>query len=596
MELVRIGESWGVVWDAGLIWPQLTGDKYFRTAYSIPVRANIYDRNGLGLATQGTIVTLGVIPAQIGDEETVLNALSSITDLSAEEIRARYESANPEWKVPIADIPAEVSVEQNELLSSLAGVYRDEKTGRTYPRGEAAPHVVGWVAPVPAEELMAYRSRGYRGDEMVGVAGLEAWGEEILAGQHGGTLTIVTSTGEQVAELRHREAVPGRSIYTTVDRDVQEKAQEILGGRKGAIVVLDVRGGAIRALVSGPGFDPNVFVGPTDDVERSDVLTDPRHPLVNRALQGTYPTGSVFKIVTMSAGLEAAELDPLQSTFNCPGYWDGLGSGARKYCWKKDGHGEIVLQDGLSASCNVTFYSVGKRLHEIDPGALSRFGQEFGMGQATGLEALLEEDGLMPDPTWKEDQIGEPWYPGDTVNLAIGQGYLRVTPIQVARMMAAVANGGTLYRTFIVDRIEAGEEAPETITEPKTVGALPLSSEHLAALQKGLLGVTTNREIGTASHRFEGLSIPVAGKTGTAEAGGADAEPHSWFAAYAPADDPEIAVVVVAENAGEGSTVAAPLARQVVEAYYGLPLTDLPPEAEEGYAPPTPTPSAEPQE
>ncbi len=623
MSLTLTGGTWGVEWDAGLIWPQLVEDeskaiseatgapssrrqrsestspgqpespKYFRTTYSIPIRANIYDTNGLGLATQGTIVTLGVIPEQIEDEQALLQTLTSITGLSNDAIRDRYKSANPKWKIPIADIPAEVSVEQNDLLASLAGLYREEKTGRTYPHGEASPHVVGWVAPVPAEDLMTYRSRGYRGDEMVGVAGLEAWGEEILAGQHGGTLAIVTSTGEEVIQMRHREAAPGRSIYTTLDRDVQEKAQQILGNRRGAIVILDVQSGAIRALVSGPGFDPNVFVGPTSDVERSRILADPRHPLINRALQGTYPTGSVFKIVTMSAGMEEAGMDPLQSTFNCPGYWDGLGRGARKYCWKADGHGQIVLQDGLSASCNVVFYNVGKALHELDPGALPRFGHSFGLGEATGLEALLEETGLMPGPTWKQDALGEMWYPGDTVNLAIGQGYLRVTPLQVARMMATVANGGTFYRPFIVERIEAGQGQPEQVTEPQIMGTLPVSPMHLAALQEGLLGVTT-KSIGTASHRFAGLSIPVAGKTGTAEAGAAEAEPHSWFAAYAPANDPEIALVVLAENAGEGSTVAAPLARQVIEAYYGLPLTDLPPEAEEGYVPPTPSPDPEP--
>jgi penicillin-binding protein 2 len=595
MALARTGTSWGVVWEADLVWPQLGDDEYFRTTYSIPIRADIYDTDGLGLATQGTVVTLGVIPAQIEDEEALLQALSSVTGLPPDAIRERYASSNPEWKVPIADIPAEVSVEQNDVLASLSGLYREEKTGRLYPHGKAAPHVVGWVAPVPAERLKEYRSRGYRGDEMVGVAGLEAWGEDILSGQHGGTLSIITSTGEEVMELRQRDAAPGRSIYATLNRDVQEKAQEILGGRRGAIVVLDVESGAVRALVSGPGFDPNVFVGPSSDVERAQVLADPDHPLVNRALQGTYPTGSVFKIVTMSAGMEGGGLDPMGATFDCPGYWDGLGRGARKRCWKADGHGTIVLQDGLSASCNVVFYSVGLALHQQDEDLLSRYGRDFGLGQETGLDTLLEESGLMPGPEWKQEALGQIWYPGDTVNLAIGQGYLRVTPLQVARMMAAVANGGTLYRPYIVERVEAGSTEPGEVTEPKPVGSLPLGPEHLEALQAGLLGVTANETIGTASHRFKGLNIPVAGKTGTAEAGGADAEPHSWFAAYAPADDPEIALVVLAENAGEGSTVAAPLARQVVEAYFGLPLSDLPKEAQEGYEPPTPTPPVTPE-
>jgi penicillin-binding protein 2 len=591
MSLSLRGRTWGVDWDAGLIWPQLEGDKYFRTTFSIPVRANIYDQNGLGLATQGTIVTIGVIPSQIEDETALLQTLASITGLSAETIQNQYASANPEWKVPIADIPARVSVEQNERLASLRGVYREEKHGRMYPHGAATGHVVGWVAPVPAEELTEYRRRGYRGDEMVGVAGLEAWGEEILAGEHGGILAVVTATGETVTELERREAVPGRPIHTTLNRDFQEKAQQILGDRKGAIVVLDIRSGAVRALVSGPGFNPNVLVGPTAALERSQVLADSRHPLFNRATQGTYPTGSVFKIITMSAGMEEAGLKPLESTFHCPGYWDGLGRGARKQCWKEEGHGDIVLQDALSASCNVTFYEVGKMLHELDPEILPRFGKDFGLGAPTNLEGLVEEGGLMPGPEWKGNASGEPWYPGDTVNLAIGQGYLRATPLQVARMMAAVANGGTLYRPYLVERIEGNQQTPEEVTEPEAIGTLPISPGHLAALQEGLLGVTS-AAIGTASHRFSGLGIPVAGKTGTAEAGGTEAEPHSWFAAYAPADDPEIALVVMAENAGEGSTVAAPLARQVVEAYYGLPISELPPEAEPDYEPEPPTPEA----
>lgn len=593
MSMTLHGQRWGVVWDSGLIWPQLADDKYFRTRYTIPVRANIYDRNDLGLATQGKIVTIGVIPSQIEDETSLLQALASITGLSADTIQSRYASANPEWKVPLADVPAAVSVEQNETLASLAGVYREEKQGRTYPHGAATGHVVGWMAPVPAEELTAYRRRGYRGDEMVGVAGLEAWGEEILAGQHGGSLAVVTGAGEMVTEIDRRDPIPGRSIHTTLDRDLQEQAQNILGGRKGAIVVLDIDSGAVRALVSAPGFDPNVLAGPAAATGRSEILTDPRHPLFNRATQGTYPTGSVFKIVTMSAGMEEGDLDPAGSTFNCPGYWDGLGQGARKYCWKRDGHGTITLQDGLSASCNVTFYTVGKALHELDPEILPRYGKAFGLGEPTNLEGLMQETGLMPNPEWKGEATGELWYPGDTVNLAIGQGYLRVTPLQVARMMAAVANGGALYRPFIVERIEANGEMPEEVTEPEIVGTLPISADHLTALQRALLGVTAS-SIGTASHRFSGLDIPVAGKTGTAEAGGVDAEPHSWFAAYAPADAPEIAVVVMAENAGEGSTIAAPLARQVVEAYFGLPLSELPPEAQEDYVPPTPEATTEP--
>lgn len=592
MSLSRHGEQWLVDWEAGQIWPQLAGGHYFRMEYTIPVRANIYDRDGLGLATEGTIVTVGVIRREIEDEDALLAALSSVTGLSPEEIRGRYVAAPEDWKVPIADIMAEVSIEQNDLLSSIAGIYRDEKEGRVYPHGDAAPHVVGWVSPIPAEQLDAYRARGYRGDERVGISGLEAWGEDPLSGQHGGVLSIVTEEGEKVDTVAGQPAVPSRAIYLTLIRDFQEKVQRILGGRRGAIVVLDVHTGAILALASGPAFNSNVFVGPGGAVGRSQILADPRHPLINRATHGTYPNASVFKIITIAAGMEAADMHPEHTVFQCPGYWVGLGPGARKSCWKSDGHGEITLKDGLTASCDVVFYEVGLQLDEVGSDVLPRFARGFGYGEPTGLVGLREDGGLVPDPDWKVNNIGEQWFVGDSVNLAIGQGYLLVTPLQVARMISAVANGGTLYRPYVIDRIEAGEGQPEQVTQPEAVGSLPVAPEHLAAIQDALLGVTTE-DFGTAPHRFAGLTIPVAGKTGTAEHGGPETRPHSWFAAYAPANAPEIGIAVIVEEVGEGSTVAAPLTRQVVEAYFGLPLSPLPPQAEESYVPPTPVPPEE---
>lgn len=580
--------QWGVNWNAGLVWPQLIGGHQFRMDYTIPTRANIYDRNGLGLATEGTLVTISIIPEQVENEDALLEVLEQITGLSPNEIKGRYVAAPADQRVPIADIPAEKNAEYDSLLSYFSGIYREEREGRTYPHGDAAPHLIGWVAPVPAEELAAYRARGYRGEERVGIFGLEAWGEEALAGQHGGTLTIVTPAGEKVADVASSPAEPGRAIYTTIDRGFQEQVQHILGDRKGAIVVLDVRTGAVRALASGPAFNLNIFAGPAGAVGRSQVLADTRNPFFNRATLGAYPCGSVFKIITMAAGMEAAGMDPATTSFYCPGYWEGLGPGARRLCWNETGHGDIVLQDGLTASCNVVFYTVGKTLDDMGSGILPQFARDFGFGVPTGLKGLAEESGLVPDPAWKESERGENWGAGDTVNLAIGQGNLKVTPLQVARMMAAVANGGTLYRPYVVERIEGIASQPEKVTQPQVVGNLPISSEHLVAMQKALLGVTT-RALGTAEHRFIGLGIPVAGKTGTAEVG-TGAQPHSWFAAYAPAYSTEIAIAVMVENAGEGSTVAAPLARQVIEAYYGLALSPLPPQAEEDYVPPTPTP------
>ncbi|TFG70875.1 MAG: penicillin-binding protein 2, partial [Anaerolineales bacterium] len=357
--------------------------------------------------------------------------------------------------------------------------------------------------------------------------------------------------------------------------DLQAAAETVLGNRRGAVVALDVHTGAVLAMTSGPGFDNNIFVRPTDDWAREAVLTDPNHPLLNRAIQGQYPAGSVFKIVTISAALEAGEMEP-NKEFDCPGYWDGLGVANRKFCWYETGHGIISLQDGLTASCNVVFYEVGKQLSQRDPSILSTFGKAFGFGAKTGLRELVEAEGLMPDPLWKLDTYQEEWGTGDTVNLAIGQGYLLVTPLQIARMIVAVANGGVLYEPYHVDKIEASLTQPEISMQPQATGRLPISDEHLKIITDAMLGVTTNAEIGTATHRFQGLNLKIAGKTGTAETAQESDLPHSWFAGYWPAGNPEIAMVVLAENAGEGSTVAAPMFRQIIEHYYGLEITPLP--------------------
>lgn len=576
---------WWVQGSGDLIWPGLGEANYFYMEHHIPARANIYDRNGLALAAEGTVVTVGVVPGQIQDEQAVLAALSLITGLPPEEIRARYADRPAEWWTPVAEVPAHVSVDHADLLLNTPGIQAQEREGRTYWNGGVAPHIVGWVAQVPAEQIDAYRAQGYRGDEWVGVAGLEEWGEPYLAGRHGGTLYLMSPAGRALSVVAHRDAIPSRAIYTTFDRTFQQQVQEILGNRKGAIVVLDVHTGAILALASGPSFDPNLFVGPSNAAGRNAILSNPGHPLLNRATQGTYPCGSVFKIVAMAAALEDGGMTP-ETGFWCPGFWEGLGPNYRMGCWKGGGHGHIILKDALTASCDVTFYAVGQALDEIDQNILPTFGRAFGLGTATGLEGVAETEGLMPNPAWKQAIYGEGWWVGDSVNLAIGQGYLLVTPLQVARMMAAVANGGTLYRPYVVEKVAAaGEALPEILFEPEAVETLPISQEHLAVIQEALAGVTT-AAIGTATHRFRGMSIPVAGKTGTAQAPGATSLPHAWFAAYAPADDPQIAIVVMVENAGEGSAVAAPMVRQVVEAYYGLPLTPLPPEAQ-----PTPTPT-----
>ncbi|MGC9332808.1 MAG: penicillin-binding transpeptidase domain-containing protein, partial [Anaerolineae bacterium] len=505
---------------------------------------------------------------RIENEAAVLGQLSQLLGRSAAALQSRYANALPDWYVPLGEISAESAQAYYQVLSTTPGIELRESWTRSYREEITAPHVVGIVGPIPHEEVDLWRAQGYTGDEMVGWMGLERWGEPYLAGQRGGRLEIVTTRGQQVAVLADRPPRESSSLYTTFDREFQRKVQDILGQRLGAIAVLEANTGRVLALATYPSFDPNPFATGISANQWQVLQADARRPLVNRATQGTYPAGSVFKVVTMAAGMEDGGLTA-SSSFLCRGTWTGLGPEWPKTCWLKSGHGNIPLSRALTVSCDIAFYQVGLVLNGVGQDVLPTCARSFGFGAPTGIE--VEEDaGLVPDHAWKLLNKGEGWAPGDAVNLAIGQGELLVTPLQIASMMAAVGNGGTLHRPQVIEMIASDPNSPEWLFEPVVVAELPVSQKNLGVIQDSLYRVTSSSE-GTAYRAFKGLDLAVAGKTGTAETGKPD--PHAWFAGYAPADNPEIALAVIIEHSGEGSTFAAPLFRQVLEAYFGIEPT-----------------------
>ncbi|MCL7453673.1 MAG: penicillin-binding protein 2 [Anaerolineae bacterium] len=564
-------DAWGVEWSPALILPQLGDNTFVRLTTQLPSRGNIYDRNGLGLAVQGESVAVGVIPGQIQNEAAVLGLLSELLGQSHAALRTRYASALADWYVPLGQISAETAQAYYQVLSSTPGIELRESWTRSYREETTAPHMVGIVGPIPSEEVEAWRAQGYTGDEMVGWMGLERWGEPYLAGQRGGRLEILTKGGQQVAVLATRSPRESSSLYTTFDREFQQQVQDILGQRLGAIAVVEAKTGRILALATYPSFDPNPFASGISTSQWQVLQADSRRPLVNRATQGTYPAGSVFKIVTMTAGMEDGGLTA-NSSFLCRGTWTGLGPQWPKTCWATYGHGNIPLARALTVSCDITFYQVGLMLNGVGQEVLPGYARSFGFGAPTGIE-IEEDPGLVPDPAWKIQNKGEGWAPGDAVNLAIGQSELLVTPLQVAMMLAAVGNGGTLYRPQVVEMIASDPSNPDWLFEPVAVAQLPISKKNLTVIQDSLYRVTSASE-GTAYTPFKGLDLAVAGKTGTAESGKPD--PHAWFAGYAPADEPEIAMAVIVENSGEGAAFAAPLFRQVLEAYFGIEPTPTP--------------------
>ena len=580
MPLVYENEQWRIVWDEGLIMPDLIGGNYLRLEIQSPVRAELYDRNEVLLSSQSGGIVVGVIPEKLEDEESFLWAMSQLLGRTTGDLKARYEGLPAVRFVPLGVVDEGTLQANFDNLEPFfgKGLQTQATTGRMYTEDGIAPHLIGYVNVIPAEQTEKYWALGYRSDERVGVTGVEAAAEAYLAGKRGGQLLLMSPAGEELDIVQEALAQPGRDVHTTFESDFQLAVQRALAeavlshpnGHSGAIVVMDVNTGAIRAMASYPTYDPSVFseIRPNARAEVSSLLEDPRNPLLNRATQSAYPPGSTFKIVTTAAALASGQF-AADSFYACNGVWEELGPDLIKYDWLQGGHGNISLVQGLTRSCNPWMYHIGFVLDGQDPFVLPNMAHAFGLGEPSGLTGVPETAGSIPDPDWKFEKYGQGWSPGDSVNMAIGQGFVASTPLQIARMAAAVANGGTVYKPLLIERVEETSGAPEVIVQPEVMGTLPISAEQLQSIQVAMDNVTSGNA-GTAVDKMWGLPITTAGKTGTAQTGGEETEPHSWFTGYAPAESPEIAIAVIMENAGEGSAVAAPIFRRIVELYYGV--------------------------
>ncbi len=563
MKLKFLDNRWGVDWQPTLVLPQLGQGVRLVFLSEQPARGNIYDRSSHALATQGQRVIVGVIPQYLENVEVVIDQLARITGAKPDNIRAQIMAARPDWFVPVGEIDFETSLEYDNFLNNLPGVDRRSHEVRTYNDGDTAAHIIGYMGKIPADRQQEYLDKGYKGDELVGLAGIDGWAENALAGQRGGRLVTLSSVGQVLSEIATVPAQAGSSVYLTLDTTFQAIVERLLGERLGSIVVMDPNTGAIYALATYPRFKPAVFTSGFDVEAWSGLYTSENRPLVNRATQGVYPPGSVFKIVTLSAAIEALGLQP-ESTYVCTGRWDGLGKAFEKTCWLKSGHGQVNLLEGLTQSCDVVFYNLGLALHKADPQLLPGWARAFGLGASTGVLGIEEAAGVVPDEAWKQARYSQPLFDGDAVNSAIGQGYVLSTPLQIVRLLASIANGGQLLRPRVVDRI-VSIDGVEQVFEPEIGGTVPLSPATLELIRSSLAAVVSGAR-GTARYAFEGITYTVAGKTGTSESG--QENPHAWFAGYAPVETPRVAIAVLLEHAGEGSREAAPLFRQVIEAFF----------------------------
>ncbi len=558
---------WRIGWEDGMILTELRGGNQLSLEYNSPGRGIIYDAYGHALAAQGDAVALGVIPGEINskEEQTILDLLSSLTGFNGDYIHDLYKNADPTWYIPIGEASQSDVQAHYDALSRLSGVQMNPFRSRYYTSGGVAAQTIGHVSFIPKESLEEYQRMGYQLADRIGVDGVEKSANAALAGKHGYTLYVKDSKGQIKYKLAESDSITAQNVTTTLDMDLQIKLQKSMGNYRGAIVVLERDTGKVLAMVSSPSYDPNLLE-PTNKNSGGweKVVNDQENPLYNRATQGAYPLGSVFKIITMSAALQSGVFKD-SDTYNC-GYAFTEEAGITRYDWtysyKAPPSGILNLSEGLMRSCDPYFWHIGLTLfndgHQLD---VTRMSQSFGLGEKTGI------NGLDPEAE-SAGSIPQPQSLSAAVNQAIGQGEMLVTPLQVADFVAAVGNGGTLYIPNLIEKIAPPDGDPTYIFSPKARGTLAVSPENLNIVQAAMRSVVANKR-GTAYYVLANLSVVVSGKTGTAQ--NSNEMPHAWFAGYSDAKDskhPDIAVVIIAENSGEGADIAAPIFRRAMSLYF----------------------------
>jgi len=526
-------------------------------------RGILFDRNGLALVDNRPAFTLSLIPREIDDRDTVMARLSVLLKIPLRELEEALERVPPDSFRPVRvrrGLTLEEVTKVEERKLELPGVVVEVEPERVYPTSTFAAHLLGYVREVSDDQMKQGR---YRRGDMIGQSGLERLLDEHLRGRDGGERIEVDALGRPVQVMRREEPDPGAQVITTVDRRIQEAAERAMVGRSGAVIVMDPRNGDVLAMTSSPAFELDRLTGNLDKEEWLKVIRDPLTPLMNRALQSQYAPGSVFKVVVAAAGLQEGSLTPMDRLY-CNGEFH-LGNWTFKD-WKEGGHGHVDTRTALIHSCNIFFYQAGLK---VGPAAIARYAEAFGLGAPSGIDLGGEKAGLVPFLDGRRRIDGRKWQAGDTVNMSIGQGQVLVTPMQVARMMSAVANGGVLWRPRLVQRVERVDGSLAYSSSSKMTGRVDLSPIVWAFLRQALTGVVNEGGTGGAA-RIPG--VEVAGKTGTAQSvnksDSAKGQDHAWFASFAPAQDPEVVVVVLVERGGKGGQVAAPIARQIYQAIF----------------------------
>jgi len=541
-------------------------------------RGEFVDRHGTVLVDTKPGYNVTITLEDVRDPNQSLSGLSQLVGIPVEKFLQTIRDAREEGVrifQPIrllsnVDWETVALLEVNQM--DLAGIAVSPEPLRNYRHGELSAHLFGYMAEINRFELNREEYNNYRIGDVIGKTGLEKYLENYLKGRDGERQVEVNSLGRIIEEIAHHPPLPGNRIILTLDFDLQKALELAFEDKAGAGVAMNPNNGEVLAMASRPAYNPNFFSGGIASEAWNELLFDPKHPLTNKSIYGQYPPGSVFKIVMAVAGLEENLITTYESV-TCRGF---IKFGRRRYrCWKKYGHGKVDLHRALVESCDVYFYELGQKLG-IDK--IAEYAKNMGLNSLTRIHLEGEKPGLIPTREWKRRAIGEPWYPGESLSVSIGQGFILTTPIQLASLISAVANGGTIYRPQLIQRIEdyQGESLKEF--PPEIIYDVPISSKTLTIVKNGLEGVVSDKHGTGGRSRIKGIRI--AGKTGTAQVirmkqdGEEDEElqeqfqDHALFVSFAPVEKPEIAVAILVEHGGHGGSVAAPIARQVMEAYF----------------------------
>lgn len=543
-------------------------------------RGMLLDQKGRILAHNRPSYEVFLVPEDLKVNPGVVIEVGRLLNIPPEEIEERLKTQKRRAPFKPVKIKSDIGWNELALLESnrvhLPGLIVDVRPRRAYDYGELASHLIGYLGEIDENELKQAKEATYRMGALIGKYGVEYRWEDDLRGVDGGRQIEVDALGREIRPLGTVEPFPGNNLFLTIDLDLQKTAEEAYQDKNGALIAMDPKTGRILAMVSKPSFEPDIFARNILQEEWKSLVENPYHPLQNKGIQGQYPAGSVFKIITAIAGLESGMITP-STTFNCAGAFH---YGNRDFrCWKEGGHGAISLHRAIVESCDVYFYQVGLK---VGVDLIAHYANEFGLGKVIGISLPYEKPGTVPSSSWKKKRFGVPWYSGETLSFSVGQGYLNATPLQLLMLISGVANGGKLYLPQVVEKVEDiyGNKLKEY--PPVELGRADVSEKTLQIIQEALRGAV-NDPHGTGWTCLL-KEVKVAGKTGTAQVvrlpenfkkGDMNRMPqkfrdHAWFVAYAPFEDPKISIAVLVEHGGFGASAAAPIAKKVIARYLNV--------------------------